>query len=99
MDNSKFNCDDLDKYKTVFTLISKDGEEKITRSVIEDVLRNKMALEISDENMDTILKEMNADEMGNIDFDSFINLMKDKEGVSVRLDDVMGCLLYTSRCV
>lgn len=74
------------KYKQAFELMDEDADGVVSRNQLESFLKNKIGLQITDEELENILKEMHANENGDINLNDFLDAMSKSPAASLKSD-------------
>lgn len=79
--------EDLEEWRTIFNLFDVDGDESITFEELGVVLRS-MGQTPTEQELIEMIREMDEDDSGTVDFEEFVALMHKKSADDEHNDDI-----------
>lgn len=67
--------EEINKYKIAFQILDKDNDGKISRDQFTEIIKKAVGETDTADNVESVLREMNADENGDVNFAGFLSAM------------------------
>ncbi|KAL4237820.1 hypothetical protein ACF0H5_002532 [Mactra antiquata] len=76
-EKEKLTEEQIAEFRLAFSVFDKDGDGTISTNELSNVLKN-MGQNLTDEDLDEMIQEVDEDGNGEIDFDEFLTMMENK---------------------